>query len=81
VSRAILLDGNVLVGLTEPSHVHHAIAQKWFQRTSPLFATCPITQYTLIRVLVQLKSVATVEDAIAVLKNFLCSPRSPILAR
>lgn len=46
-----LLDGNVLVALAFPDHVHHDIADRWWGgRGDELFATCPITQGTLIRV-------------------------------
>ena len=45
-----LLDGNVLVALRLPSHDFHARARRWFSETSPdPFATCSVTQGTLIR--------------------------------
>ena len=47
-----LLDGNVLVALVVEDHVHHARARTWFDR-GDAFATCPITQGTLVRILVR----------------------------
>ncbi|MGH8894742.1 MAG: TA system VapC family ribonuclease toxin [Actinomycetes bacterium] len=45
-----LLDGNVLVALTAPGHVHSEAAHTWWQsRSDRVFATCPITQGTLLR--------------------------------
>ena len=47
-----LLDANVLVALASPDHVHHRHAQAWFS-ASDRFATCPLTQVTLVRLLVR----------------------------
>lgn len=60
-----LLDGNVLVALTVSGHVHHEVAVEWFSGHGDPFATCPITQGTLVRFLVQAGVGAT--DAQAVL--------------
>ena len=50
--RRALLDVNVLVALFDPDHVHHDIAHDWFADHRELgWATCPITQNGLIRVL------------------------------
>lgn len=48
---AHLLDANVLVALLSDSHIHHEIAARWFSSTGSPFATCPITQGTLLRLL------------------------------
>ncbi len=48
-----LLDGNVLVALVVTDHVHHEIAVEWFAAGRGAFATCPITEGTLIRFLVR----------------------------
>ncbi len=48
-----LLDGNVLVALAIADHVHHEAAERWFASSDEHFATCPITQGTLIRMLVR----------------------------
>jgi len=46
-----LLDGNLLVALRIDSHVHHEKAHAWFRgRNKDRFATCPLTQGTLLRV-------------------------------
>jgi toxin-antitoxin system PIN domain toxin len=48
-----LLDGNVLVALVVTDHVHHEMAVEWFAANGGRFATCPITEGTLIRFLVR----------------------------
>lgn len=45
-----LLDGNVLVALTIDTHLHHAEVSAWFRAKRRQFATCAITQGTLLRV-------------------------------
>lgn len=47
-----LLDGNVLVALVVEDHVHHDVAVDWFTPRKR-FATCPITQGTLLRLLIR----------------------------
>ena len=69
-----LLDGNVLVALLSSSHVHHVAAQAWFASHSHPFATCPITQGTLLRLLMQLGKLP-IESAVAVLVNLVAHPR------
>lgn len=44
-----LLDGNVLTALSISSHMHHARALTWFQQMSRRFATCSVTEGTLLR--------------------------------
>ena len=49
--RPLLLDINVLIALTWPSHVHHRLAQEWFaRRRSAGFRTCPLTQLGFVRI-------------------------------
>lgn len=48
-----LLDGNVLVALTVVDHAHHPAAQRWLETHEDGIATCPITQGTLLRVLIR----------------------------
>ncbi|MFZ0215218.1 MAG: TA system VapC family ribonuclease toxin [Candidatus Dormiibacterota bacterium] len=48
-----LLDGNVLVALAVADHVHHDAALRWWGAADGAFATCPITQGTLVRLLVR----------------------------
>jgi uncharacterized protein len=46
-----LLDGNVLVALRVESHLHHNRAHRWFATfKQDRFATCVLTQGTLLRV-------------------------------
>jgi toxin-antitoxin system PIN domain toxin len=52
VSRAALLDVNVLVALFDPSHIHHEAAHRWFgDRRSSGWATCPLTENGVVRIL------------------------------
>ena len=46
-----LLDVNVLIALIDPAHVQHEPAHEWFARVgSQSFATCPITENGLLRI-------------------------------
>ena len=46
-----LLDVNVLIALSDPAHVQHEMAHEWFaQHGQPAWATCPITQNGLLRI-------------------------------
>ena len=45
-----LLDGNLLVALTIDTHESHQRAQRWFDSQVEPFATCSITEGTLLRV-------------------------------
>ena len=49
----VLLDANVLIALLVTDHVHHSSAETWFLGCTDGFATCPITQGSLIRLLVR----------------------------
>jgi hypothetical protein len=50
VSRC-LLDVNVLIALIDPAHVQHDQVHEWFGRTGrKSFATCPITENGLLRI-------------------------------
>jgi uncharacterized protein len=49
----VLLDANVLIALLVEDHVHHAAAENWFAGLSEGFATCPVTQGSLVRLLVR----------------------------
>lgn len=44
-----LLDGNVLIALSDEQHNHHARARARFSKLQDSFATCPSTQGTLLR--------------------------------
>ncbi len=73
--KTVLLDGNVLVALMDAAHVHHAAAEAWFVASKAPFATCPITQGTLVRLLLISKAVENIEGAIAVLKQLSAHKR------
>ena len=47
-----LLDVNVLIALVDPQHVHHEPSHRWFQaHGGDGWATCPLTQNALLRIL------------------------------
>lgn len=69
-----LLDGNVLYALIDQAHVHHAPAQRWFTKLEGGFATCPITQGTLLRLLLRLGG-HNIEQALAVLAAVVAHPQ------
>lgn len=50
---AVLLDANVLIAVAVADHVHHDAAEEWFARRRGGFATCPITQGALIRLVIR----------------------------
>lgn len=71
----VLLDGNLLVALADEAHVHHEQASAWFAADVTSFATCPITQGTLLRMLLQFKAVADAAAAVDFLRSFIGHPR------
>ena len=72
---AVLLDGNVLVALTDQAHVHHEAASAWFAAEPAPFATCPITQGTLLRMQLRLGAAPDVRAAMALLAAVTAHPR------
>ena len=47
-----LLDVNVLIALVDPAHVQHEEVHEWFGRKGKKsFATCPITENGLLRII------------------------------
>ena len=51
---AALLDVNVLIALLDRRHVHHASAHSWFAAAQAHgWATCPLTQNAVLRILGQ----------------------------
>ena len=69
----MLLDANVLIALLVDDHVHHVAAENWFVGLSEGFATCPITQGSLIRLLIREGQPAS--EARAVLSGAAAHPR------
>jgi toxin-antitoxin system PIN domain toxin len=70
---AVLLDANVLIALLVEDHVHHAHAEAWFAASSAAFATCPVTQGSLMRLLI--REGQSAESARSVLQEVMASPR------
>ena len=69
----VLLDANVLIALLVDDHVHHATAESWFADLSGNFATCPVTQGSLMRLL--LREGQSAAAARAVVNQTMASPR------
>ncbi len=68
-----LLDGNVLIALTVEDHVHHQSAEDWMAaHPDRLFATTPITQGTLLRLLI--RNGIAANDAIEILEATTVHP-------
>ena len=59
-----LLDANVLIALVVSDHVHHEAAEYWFSGLDNSFATCPITQGSLLRLLIRMGQSATDAQAV-----------------
>jgi uncharacterized protein len=70
---AVLLDANVLIALVVEEHVHHAQAEAWFLASNTSFATCPITQGSLMRLLI--REGQSAETARSVLREIASSPQ------
>ena len=49
----VLLDANVLIALVVADHVHHDAADSWLASLREPFATCPITQGSLVRMIIR----------------------------
>jgi toxin-antitoxin system PIN domain toxin len=46
-----LLDVNVLLALSDPMHIHHEAAHRWFAaKGQSAWATCPITENGFVRI-------------------------------
>jgi uncharacterized protein len=69
----ILLDANVLIALVVEDHVHHETAEAWFAGTTDAFATCPITQSSLVRLLI--REGQSAQAATAVVSAVMAQPR------
>lgn len=69
-----LLDGNVLYALIDEAHVHHTPAQQWFAAQTGEFATCPITQGTLLRLAMRLGG-CRIDQALALLNAVTAHPQ------
>jgi uncharacterized protein len=68
-----LLDANVLIALVVEDHVHHESAEAWFTETTAAIATCPITQGSLVRLLI--REGQSAPSAKAVVEALMIQPR------
>ncbi len=73
----LLLDGNVLKALVIDTHIHHERAHRWFgsRKKTDLFATCAITQGTLLRLHMQTAKDRSAAAAWAALALIEAHPR------
>ena len=69
-----LLDGNVLVALAIDTHEFHHRVQQWFDSQSEPFATCAITEGTLLRVHMKLAEDRSAAAAWSVLEAIHAMP-------
>jgi hypothetical protein len=70
---AVLFDANVLIALVIDDHLHHGQAEAWFASSGTGFATCPITQGSLMRLLI--REGQSAELARSVLQEITGNPR------
>lgn len=64
-----LLDVNVLIALVDPQHVAHETVQQWFQEKGRArWATCPLTENGLIRIVSHPKYTNSLGSPTAALK-------------
>jgi uncharacterized protein len=75
---ALLLDVNILLALTMPTHVHHNAAHDWFSHAKASgYATCQLTQLGFLRLSMQpavVKIPLLFSDAMQVLEQITSSP-------
>lgn len=71
----ILLDGNVLIALIFPEHTHHKISKSWFAKNCTFFATCPVTQGTLLRYVLRSEKNQSWNRSLDVLSVFTEHPK------
>lgn len=69
-----LLDGNVLVALAIHNHVHRERCLHWFHRIAN-FATCPVTEGTLLRLHMALAEDTSAAAAWRTLEIYRAHPR------
>ena len=68
--RVALLDVNFLVALFDADHVHHEIAHDWFaDNRAAGWATCPLTENGLVRVLTNPRYGSTISALPAILER------------
>ncbi len=72
-TQSVLLDSNVLIALSLDGHVHREAARTWLAAAEQRFATCPITQGTLVRA--WLRAGGSAESAQRSLTTLVGNPR------
>jgi uncharacterized protein len=60
----VLLDANVLIALVVADHVHHDAAEAWLETLGERFATCPLTEGSLVRLLIREGQIAATAQAV-----------------
>ena len=71
----VLLDGNVLIALLSPDHSHNEVARHWFSSQGDRFASCPITQGTLLRSMLRDRPGTRPQDLVQVIDALKQHPR------
>ena len=68
--RPALLDVNVLVALFDPDHIHHDTAHDWFADSrEDGWATCPLTENGVVRILSNLRYSPTAESSARIVER------------
>jgi uncharacterized protein len=68
--RPTLLDVNVLVALFDPDHIHHDTAHDWFADSrEDGWATCPLTENGVVRILSNLRYSPTAESSARIVER------------
>jgi toxin-antitoxin system PIN domain toxin len=71
-----LLDGNALIAMALADHPHHQRMRRWRHATAgDFFATCPLTEGTLLRLHMQLARDRSPAAAWAALESIRAHPR------
>lgn len=70
MSRIALLDANVLIALFDPDHLHHDPAHDWFEDSRANgWATCPLTENAVVRILSNPTYVVGAESTAQIVKR------------
>lgn len=78
VDRLLLLDVNLLVALCVTTHQHHRAAHRFLAQVSGRWATCPVTEASLYRLLLNLSvtgSQRSVGEVTRVIRGLRQDPR------
>lgn len=73
-SPRFLLDSNLMIALALTDHQHHRSADLWVSALGTGFATCPITEGALVRVISRSPG-STALHAVELLRRIVCSDR------